>query len=93
MPKKNQIGDGPVQEEYRAKMQAIAETLDTFLNPDGVAEIGFVLLVFPLGEDNAGGAHRTNYISNSRRGDIMELLREQLAHFERQARHESGGTQ
>lgn len=86
-PDENKIGDGPVQDIYREHMQAIAQTLDEFLNPNGKPETGFLLLVFPFGEVD-GVTHRTNYISNSRRGDVVKLLREQLEHFERQERHQ-----
>lgn len=85
--KPERIGDGPIPEEYRATMNAIATTLDEFLNGKDArtpnAKIGFVLMVFPFGE-NKGLTGRTSYISNGRREDIVVLLKEQLARFEGQ---------
>lgn len=78
------LGDAPIEEQYIAKMQAIARTLDEFLN-EGTRgpgrETGFVLMVFPYG-DKTG---RCNYISNGAdRGDIVTLMREMIARFEGQ---------
>jgi hypothetical protein len=78
------LGDAPIQPEYHAKMQAIAQTLDDLFN-DGVKgparETGFVLLVFPFGEKEG----RCNYISNGAdRRDIVTLFKEQIKRFEGQ---------
>lgn len=77
------LGDGPIQSEYRATMQAIAEALDKILNGDAkgnARQTGFVLLVFPFG---TGG--RCNYISNGAdRRDIVALMKHQIARFEGQ---------
>lgn len=79
------LGDAPVEEQYRVKMQAIAMTLDEFLNPGqkrGKRENGFVLLVYPFG-DKAG---RCNYISNgANRTDVATLMEEQAKRFREQA--------
>jgi hypothetical protein len=76
----NEIGDGPIQEEYVQMMNGIAHALDARLNGDTMPErtTGFVLLMFPF-HDHEG---RCNYISNARREDIVVLLKEQLARFE-----------
>lgn len=77
---KHQIGDAPIQDEYRDQMNIVARTLDEFFNGDERPKrTGFVLLVFPFGDTNEG---RCNYISNSDRADIRVLLKEQLARFE-----------
>lgn len=50
------IGDAPIQDEYRQKMQQTAAVLDQFFNGDAKGAdrgTGFVLLVFPFG--NAEG--------------------------------------
>lgn len=84
MPKPT-LGDAPIEDAYREKMQQMARLLDGILNgsakgPD--RESGFVLLVFPFG-DRSG---RCNYISNGAdRRDVIVLLKEQLARFEGQA--------
>jgi hypothetical protein len=47
----NTLGDAPIQDKYRQQMQAMAATLDEFLNGDAKGanrEAGFVLLVFYL---------------------------------------------
>lgn len=79
------LGDAPIQAEYREKMNAVAQALDTMFN--GAAkgkerETGFVLLVFPFG--NADG-QRCNFISNGAdRRDIVTLMKEMIARFEGQ---------
>ena len=78
------LGDAPVEAEYHAKMTAIMETLDQFLN-DGAKgddrKTGIVVMMFPFG-DVAG---RCNYMSNGAdRRDIVTLMREMIARFEGQ---------
>ena len=73
----------PIQPEYHAQMQALAEAIDQIFNgnlkhPQKGA--GFVLLVFPFGDAKDG---RANYISNgASRKDIAVLFREMAARFE-----------
>lgn len=78
------IGDGPIQDEYRAMMIEVASALDRFFNGNNIHEkrqTGFVLLVFPFG----GKEGRCNYISNGAdRKDIMTMFKEQIARFEGQ---------
>ncbi len=82
---RHQLGDAPIQEQYRAQMQAIAEVLDEAFN--GAAkgsgrQTGFVLMVFPYGDVEGG---RTNYISNGAdRRDVVVLMKEMIARFEGQ---------
>jgi hypothetical protein len=79
------LGDAPIQEKYRLQMQAIAATLDEFLNGDAKGadrEAGFVLLVFPFG---SAGDGRCNFISNGAdRRDVVTLMKEMIARFEGQ---------
>ncbi len=83
MPQDHELGNAPIQEEYRAQMNAIAKALDETLNGKAkgpARKIGFVLLVFPFGEDPEG---RCNYISNGAdRRQIVKLLREQANRFD-----------
>lgn len=78
----HQLGSGPIEEEFRERMNAIARTLDVIFNghahgPD--RKIGFVLLVFPYGDAEG----RCNYISNGAdRADMVKLLREQANRFD-----------
>lgn len=78
------IGDAPIEERYREKMQAIAQTLDEFLNGEARGadrKTGFVLLVFPYCAQDG----RCNYISNGAdRRDIVTMMKEQIARFEGQ---------
>jgi hypothetical protein len=82
--KPERLGDAPIQDEYRAKMQAVAETLDEFFNGEkrgNDRDVGFVLLVFEFGEKEG----RCNYISNGAdRKDIVTLFKEQIKRFEGQ---------
>lgn len=78
----HQLGSAPIQEEYRAQMNAVARVLDEVFNGDARGadrKVGFVLLVFPFGE----GKGRCNYISNGAdRADMIKLLREQANRFD-----------
>lgn len=82
----NALGDGPIQQEYHATMNAVAQGLDEMFNgkargPD--RKTGFVLLVFPFGE--AGLKDRCNFISNGAdRRDVVTLMKEMIARFEGQ---------
>ncbi|HEX8814325.1 MAG TPA: hypothetical protein VF753_02390 [Terriglobales bacterium] len=79
-----ELGDQPIEDEYRKKMNVLAGALDELFNgelhgPD--REVGFVLLVFPFG-DTAG---RCNFISNGAdRKDIVVLMKEMIVRFEGQ---------
>jgi hypothetical protein len=80
----HQLGDAPIEESYREKMRAIAQTLDEFFNGEARGKerkTGFVLLVFPFGAQDG----RCNYISNGAdRRDIVTMMKEQIARFEGQ---------
>jgi len=79
---KHELGSGPIQEEYRAQMIAVAQVLDETFNGEARGtdrKTGFVLLVFPFGDVDG----RCNYISNGAdRRDIIKLLREQANRFD-----------
>jgi hypothetical protein len=80
----HQLGDAPIEESYREKMRAIAQTLDEFFNGEAKGKdrkTGFVLLAFPFGAQDG----RCNYISNGAdRRDIVTMMKEQIARFEGQ---------
>lgn len=80
----NKLGDGPIEEEYRLKMEAVVRALDeTFNGQVGGPgrKTGFVLLVFPF-SDYEG---RCNFMSNgANRADIVCLMKEMIARFEGQ---------
>ena len=82
---KDRLGDAPVEEEYHAKMSAVAAAIDHFFNEDTSGtdrKIGFVLMVFPMNEASDG---RVNYMSNGAdRKDIVNLMKEMIARFEGQ---------
>jgi hypothetical protein len=72
---------GPIEDRYRAQMNALAAVLDDELNDkDTPRKTGFVLLLFDFGEPKA--ASRMNYISNAERADMLVALHELLANFE-----------
>lgn len=78
------LGDAPIEKRYRREMQDLAAALDRYFNGEkhgADRDTGFVLLVFPFGEDTG----RCNFISNGAdRGDIVTLFREMIARFEGQ---------
>lgn len=75
------LGDAPIEDAYRLKMNAVAAGLDDIFNDEAKGdkrEVGFVLMVFPFG-DHSG---RCNYISNGAdRRDIVTLMKEMIAKF------------
>jgi len=77
-----QLGDGPIEDAYLDKMNAVARALDDVFNGEDRGQarnVGFVLLVFPYGSNEG----RANYISNGAdRDDIVRLFREQIARFD-----------
>ena len=79
----DRLGDGPIQAEYRAKMQELAKFLDAYFNGDSQGadrETGFVLLVYKYGTSS-----RCNFISNGAdRRDVVCLFKEMIARFEGQ---------
>lgn len=81
----HELGDAPIEDRYRLKMNAIAQALDGIFNGDakrGERTVGFVLLVFPFGSHDDG---RCNFISNGAdRKDLAVLFREMIARFEGQ---------
>ncbi|MCA0032730.1 hypothetical protein [Mesorhizobium sp. B263B2A] len=80
----HQLGDGPIQNDYRDKMNAVMATLDEFMNGDTKGadrEVGIVVLMFPFGATDG----RCNFISNgAQRQDIVTLFKEMIARFEGQ---------
>ena len=79
----NQLGDGPIEPGYVRMMNDVAHALDIAFNGNSEGGVdrttGFVLLVFPYGDDSG----RCNYISNGAgRDDIIRLFREQADRFE-----------
>lgn len=83
MTKQHELGDAPIQPEYRDMMNWLANAIDKFFNDDKKGldrSVGFVFMVFPF--DSFDG--RCNYISNAKRSDVVKLLREQLKRFEEQ---------
>lgn len=79
-----QLGDGPIEQQYIDQMNQLASMLDELFNGDAKGadrQTGFVLLVFPFDE----GDGRCNYISNGAdRNDIVTLFKEQIKRFEGQ---------
>lgn len=78
---KHDLGDAPIEDDYRASMEVIARNLDLLFNNGATGSsrtVGFVLLVFPFHVMDG----RCNYISNvADRADIEKLLREQADRF------------
>jgi hypothetical protein len=75
------LGDKPIDQKYRGKMNAVAEALDRTFNGEAHGaerKVGFVLLVFEFGEKEG----RANFISNGAdRKDIVALFKEMIQRF------------
>ena len=84
MSKDYQLGDGPIVEELREKMNFVAGALDKLFNGElrgADRPIGFVLLTFQFGNEDG----RCNFISNgAAREDIVVLFKELITRFEGQ---------
>lgn len=82
----------PIPEEFRQKMNAIADALDDLFNGedrDREPKICFALLMAESGRIEDG---RVNYISNADRGDMAAMIKEWLARIEgRYAEPPKGG--
>jgi hypothetical protein len=80
----HQLGDAPIEPAFYEKMNGVARGLDDVFNGGlrgNHRKVGFVLLVFPYGDDTG----RCNNISNGAdRADIVRLMKEQIARFEGQ---------
>lgn len=91
---KFELGDGPIQEQYRERMKTVAWAVDRVFNGDkhgSDRETGFVLLVFPFGEGKGEFENRVNFISNgANRGDVVSIFKEMIRRFEEQV-ETSGG--
>jgi hypothetical protein len=78
------LGDGPIEQKFRDKMNDLAKALDQIFNGErrgADRKVGFVLLTFEYGEKEG----RCNYISNGAdRKDIVTLMKEQIRKFEGQ---------
>jgi len=89
----NKLGDQPIEPKHHRTMNAVAAGLDTIFNGDAKGndrQVGFVLLVFPFG-DNSG---RANFISNGAdRKDLVVLFKELIARFEGQPETKSDDRQ
>jgi hypothetical protein len=89
MTKDHQLGDGPIEEQYREQMTELARVIDAYFNGTVLPGLpsaknrktGFVLLVFPFANHDG----RCNYISNGAdRRDIVVMFKEQIKRFEGQ---------
>jgi hypothetical protein len=89
--KPERLGDKPIEEAQRERMNLLAAFLDQQFNGDDAGprargeqderKWGFVLLVYPMGEADG----RCNFISNGAdRKDIVVLFKEMIARFEGQ---------
>jgi hypothetical protein len=78
----------PIQQKYRAGMNAIAEVLDQQFNGNvRPKKIAFVLLVTEFGKIDGG---RVNYISNAERDDTITMMKEWIARAEGRYVEEAG---
>lgn len=76
------MSHGPIVEEHREMMNALADALNGIFNGgQKPPKIGFVLLTYYFGE-NLKGTGRINYISNSKRDDVLVALKELIARWE-----------
>ena len=77
----HELGDGPIEPEFKIMMEALARTIDEVFNGDAQGDdraVGFVLLTFSFGENEG----RCNFVSNGAdRRDLVVLFKEMAARF------------
>ena len=79
---------GPIEEDQRALMNALAEAIDKLFNGDKDPKpVAFVLLTARMGDYEGG---RVNYLSNGDREDIVTMMKELIARFEGRHSQEVG---
>lgn len=79
----------PIDERFIKVMNDLAADLDHLFNGGLKGEdrrIGFLLCVYPF-----GALSRFNYISNSERASVIDLLHEVLDRFEKEKEAANGG--
>jgi len=69
----------PIEPEVVEQMNTLGHAIDEMFNPDGKKKWGFALLVFKFGQ---GNDHRSNYISNADRADMLATMKEFIARAE-----------
>ena len=84
------LGSQPIEPRYQEQMKRVARFIYRIFNrgekhPD--RRTGWVLMVYPFGIVQG----RCNYISNSRREDVICMLKEQLPYFEGRAMEDAQG--
>ena len=84
MKNNHELGDAPIQSEYKDKMYLLAKMLDYEFNgtlTGDARKTGFIIMVFPFGNEDG----RCNYISNGAdRNDVIKLMEEQIKKFKGQ---------
>lgn len=78
MTKRSDTGETPQDRRDRAEIEALSRAIAEALSEALPEGLGFALLVFDFGE---GG--NLAWISNAKREDMVRVLREQLARFEK----------
>ncbi len=72
-----------VQEKHRDLLNKIAAALDEAFNPNmPFREVGFALLMFDFAKPE-DTSQRMNYISNSKRADMVKALKEFISYAEK----------
>lgn len=83
----------PVTPEFRAMLNALAETLDEYFNPTlpGLGtrqrKVGFFLTCFNFNETRG----RFNYISNADKLDVKTMLKDIVARIEAREKMDAAG--
>jgi hypothetical protein len=91
------LGDAPIQDEYKKKMEQVARDLDRVFNGlrrGNARKVGFVVMVFPFNDDQHVKIDdaRCNYISNGAdRHDVVVLMKVMIKRFEGQPHLEGHG--
>lgn len=72
----------PIEPAFRARMSELGHFLDEYFNGELKGDdrkVGFALLVFKFG---SGDDHRSNYMSNANREDMLATMKEFIARAE-----------
>lgn len=74
----DQIGTDKLEDQHVMFMNFVGNFIDQAYNTEDDPKVGFILILFPF----VGREGKCNYISNAKREDVVQLLKDQLARFE-----------
>jgi hypothetical protein len=73
------------EQKFSNVLRTLAQAIEGLINRGDAHDNGFVLIVFPFGDD--GDEREVRYLSNAEPDDVLALLRDQVARMEGKVGH------